>query len=172
MCRSKITFLFAPLIFILFLVSFNSLSAQTLNDNKKPETKPNSGSNPKKIDTAGIAGNYSTNHSQVKLLPPEKLTKDYTDALKQILNLNNAQYDKMLQVNRALIDKIDALVYSSKDYSTFLQGLKLADKIRLDKYKVFLTPNQFKAYTQDSSLSGLNKVNVKNNVSSGVPVMK
>jgi hypothetical protein len=145
--------------------------------NKKPssspvESKTNIALNAQKTDTSLNAVKNGSVNSKVKLIPPDKLTREYTDALKQVLNLSNAQYDKMLQVNRALIDKIDALVYSSKDYSSFLLGLKLADKMRMDKYKVFLTPIQLKTYVQDSTLSGLNKVSLKSQGEPGIPVMK
>lgn len=166
-----------PLIFIFFF-QLNSIWAQSSISNKPMKTphlkenKTNTIPNSLKFDSAQFSGNTLSNHSQIKLLPPEKLTKDYTDALKQILNLSNAQYNRMIQVNRVLIDQIDALVYSSKDYPSFLLGLKLADKARMDKYRVFLTPSQFKAYSQDSSLSGFNKVNLKANSIPGNPVMK
>jgi|GEM_PF-3125849 len=167
-----------PVLFLLFLsFSFFYSRGQSGNGIKTNKTGTNGAKTTpnltnKKIDSASLAGGYDPNHTEVKLLPPEKLSKDYTAALKQILNLSNAQYDKMLLVNRALIEKIDALVYTSKDYSTFRQGIKLADKTRFEKYKVFLTPQQLKAYSQDSSLTGLNKVLSGTKLPEGNPVMK
>ncbi len=124
------------------------------------------------LDTVKAGSSSLNRQSMVHLLPPDKLAKDYTDALKQILNLNALQYDKIIQVNRVLIDKIDALIYSSKDYGTFKQGLTVANKERLDHYKEILSPAQLKSYTQDSTLTGLVKVMTKTPVSEGPPVMR
>jgi hypothetical protein len=109
------------------------------------------------------------------LQPPDKLSKDYSEALKQVLSLDNSQYSRILTVNRDLIEKIDDLVYSSKDYSTFKEGIKIADQERLFKYKSILNPSQLKMYVADGSLSGLNKVMAKNsnsNASSDSITMK
>jgi hypothetical protein len=164
------TILSIPVIFI--------LATTTGTAQIKPKQKSeNSVTNPKlkkevkkeiaKSDTSLTV--VSNSHSvDIKLVPADKLSKEYTDALKQVLKLDTGQYNKMFLVNKNLIDKIDALVYSSKDYPSFQKGIKVADKERLTKYRSILSPDQLKSYTEDSTLTGLNKVIYKNSVNQKV----
>ena len=95
------------------------------------------------------------NGSVIPLTTAIDRSKEYTNALKQVLNLSEDQSHKMTEVNTVLIQQIDKLSKSSRNSAEFQQGLQEADRSRVEGYNKILTTKQFKVYTETPQLSGL-----------------
>ena len=98
--------------------------------------------------------------SKKVLLPVTERSKQYTDALKQVINFSDVQYKKMLLANNVFITQIDQLGKSSKDNLSFQRGLQEADKARVETYKTILDDKQLKMYLDNPSLSGLREASI------------
>jgi len=124
----------------------------TEQGNNKPKTgiKSTVGAENNNRSNAGV-----NNGSAIPLTTAIERSKEYTNALKQVLNLSDDQSHKMIEINTALIQQIDKLSKSSRNNAEFQLGLQEADHSRVDGYSKILTPKQFKVYTDTPQLSGL-----------------
>ena len=84
-------------------------------------------------------------------------SKEYTDAIRQVLNLTDEQTKKLIDVNTVFISQIDKLVKTSKKSIDFKQGLEQADRQRVEYYSKILNAKQFRVYEGTPQLSGLTK---------------
>ncbi len=82
-------------------------------------------------------------------------SREYTSALREVLNLTDDQTKKITDVNTVLIQQIDKLSRSSRNSADFQQGLLDADRARVEGYNKILTQKQFKVYSSTPQLSGL-----------------
>lgn len=97
----------------------------------------------------------ATNGSSIPLVSALDRSKEYTNALKQVLNMTDDQTRKMTEVNTVFIQQIDKLSKVSKNNTEFQLGLTDADRTRVEGYNKLLTARQFKVYTDTPQLSGL-----------------
>ena len=133
-------------------ISNQNTLGNTEQGNNKPKTgiKSTVGAENNNRSNAG-----ANNGSAIPLTTAIERSKEYTNALKQVLNLSDDQSHKMIEINTALIQQIDKLSKSSKNTAEFQLGLQEADHSRVDGYSKILTPKQFKVYTDTPQLSGL-----------------
>lgn len=136
-------------------------SSSVSNQNTPVSTEQ--GNNKSKAGIKSTTGAENSNHSNtganngsaIPLTTAIERAKEYTSALKQVLNLSDEQSHKMIDINTVLIQQIDKLSKSSRNNAEFQQGLQEADRSRVEGYNKILTQKQFKVYTDTPQLSGL-----------------
>jgi len=148
---------------------YNSGSAPTGQGQASSQEARTKLSNSKMVTAADNASPTGGKTAAGALLPAPERTKQYTDALKQVLRLNDDQYNRLKPVNADFIKQIDKLTQTSKDNVSFQQGIMEADKIRVEKYRTILNAKQFKIYTDNPQLSGLTGNNEPVKIDMGKP---
>lgn len=84
-------------------------------------------------------------------------SKEYTDAIRQVLNLTDDQTRRLIDVNTIFISQIDKLTKTAKSPVEFQQGITQADRQRVEFYSKIMTAKQFKVYEETPQLSGLTR---------------
>ena len=133
-----------------------SSNQNTTNNTEKSNIKLKAGTKSTiAAENSVRTGSGVNNGSAIPLTTAIERSKEYTNALKQVLNLSEDQSHKMIDINTFLIQQIDKLSKSSRNNTEFQQGLQEADRIRVEGYYKILTVKQFKVYTDTPQLSGL-----------------
>ncbi len=84
-------------------------------------------------------------------------SKEYTEAIRQVLNLTDEQTRKLVDVNTVFIGQIDKLTKTTKSAIEFQQGIQQADRQRVEYYNKIMNARQFKVYEETPQLSGLTR---------------
>jgi hypothetical protein len=78
-------------------------------------------------------------HRQKQMQSVEKRAKEYTNELKNVLNLTDDQYSKIMAVNTECIKRKDAVRQSGGDNAS---GFKEIAQYRRQQFQTILTPTQ------------------------------